>query len=295
VRALRQTIFVVLVVFGVGTVQTAGGAPGATRWIVFSALPNGLNPAQLFRIETTGTGLQQITHGSSSPATHPSFSPDGKRVVFARLGKGIFVSNLDGSGVRRLTSGSRDFCPVWAPAGQRIAFTRFVKNQFRLFVVTSSGRSLRRVPNAPPAGRPTWTADGKSIFVPSLGACEKLNALTGRVQKHLELSEDVTQTATVSPNSRTVAFVGPRPSIPGCGEVSCVVTALYMADLARPKVRRFLKDAGPAGWSPDSKTVAVVYRGAIALMPVVSGGTRATLTTGPNVAAADAPPAWQPR
>jgi Tol biopolymer transport system component len=278
----------------VAAAPAAGGAAAPTRWIVFSGLPNGVSPAQLFRIETNGTGLQQITRGKYQ-ATHPAFSPDGKRIVFARLGSGIFVTNLDGSGMRRLTSGSRDFFPVWAPAGKRIAFTRLVKNEFRLFEVTSSGRALRRVPNAPPAGRPTWSADGKSIFIPSLGALEKLNALTGRVQKHLELSEDVTSTATVSPNGRTVAFVGPRPSIPGCGEVSCVVSALYMSDTARARVRRFQNDAGPAGWSPDSKSVAVVYRGAISLRSVATGATQATLTTAPDSPAADAPPAWQPR
>src|SRR5438128_12590171 len=94
----RWAILCVLTVLVVAAAPAAGGASSATRWIVFSALPNGLSPAQLFRIETSGAGIEQITHGNS-PATHAAFSPDGKRIAFARLGKGIFVSNLDGSGV----------------------------------------------------------------------------------------------------------------------------------------------------------------------------------------------------
>ena len=49
-----------------------------------------------------------------------------------------------------------------------------------------------------------------------------------------------------------------------------------------------------AGWSPDGRTLVFVYRGALSLWPL-AGGTRTTITTGTNVAAGDAPPAWQPR
>lgn len=288
------SILAAVVVLVVVTAQSATGASGPTRWIVFSALPKGVNPAQLFRIQTTGAALQQITHGKTI-ATEPAFSPNGKRVVFARLGAGIYVANLDGTGVRRLTSGKHDLYPVWAPDGKRIAFIRLRNNKFRLFVMTSSGRALRRVPQAPPAGRPSWTADGKSIFIPAEGALEKIDSRTGREQKHVDMREDVTQSATVSPNSQTVAFVGPRPSVPGCGDVSCLVFALYLADVSRGKVQRFTNNTGPPGWSPDSKTLAFVYRGGIALWPVAAGGMRTMLTTDSDLPQADAPPAWQPR
>jgi dipeptidyl aminopeptidase/acylaminoacyl peptidase len=283
----------VLVVLAVAVAQAAAGAPAATRWIVFSALPNGLPPAQLFRIQTTGDGLQQITKGKI-PATEPAFSPNGKRVVFARLGSGIFVMNLDGSGLRRLTSGAHDTFPVWSPDSTRIAFLRQYKSEWRLHVMKASGEALRRLSLAPPAGRPSWTADGKSIFMPAQGALEKVDASTGRSRKHIVLKLDLPTPTTLSPNARKAAFVGPRPSIPGCGEVSCVVFALYLVDVPHARTQRFVNDAGPAGWSPDSKALAFAYRGKIALWPV-AGGNRALLTTDTNVVQADAPPAWQPR
>jgi hypothetical protein len=84
-----------LAAFGVAAAQPAAGASSPSRWIVFSALPNGQPPAQLFRVQTNGEGLEQITTGRRV-ATEPAFSPDGKRVVFARLGSGIYVVDLDG-------------------------------------------------------------------------------------------------------------------------------------------------------------------------------------------------------
>jgi hypothetical protein len=73
-----------------------------------------------------------------------------------------------------------------------------------------------------------------------------------------------------------------------------VVSALYLGDVPRARTKRFVNDGGPAGWSPDSKRLVFVYRGGLAVWPVASG-TRTTLATGPHVAQADAPPAWQPR
>ncbi len=290
---VRSSILGALVALGVAATQAPAGVSAPARWIVFSALPGGLPPAQLLRIDTTGAGLQQITKGKS-PATDPAFSPDGKRVVFARLGSGIFVVNLDGSGQRKLTSGARDIFPVWSPKGTHIAFLRHYKNEWRLYVMTPSGRALRRLRLAPPAGRPSWTADGKSILIPSRGALEKVEARTGRSQKHVQFTTDLPISATVAPNAGHVAFFGSRPSVPGCGDVSCIVFALYLADVSPAHVRKFVNDGSPAGWSPDSKRLVFVYRGGLALWPVGSGA-RTTLKTDSNVAQADAPPAWQPR
>ncbi len=290
---VRSSIAFVLVVLAVAATQSASGAT-KVQWIVFSAYPNGVAPAQLFRIQTNGEGLQQITKGKTN-ATDPVFAPDGKRIAFARLGSGIFVANLDGSGARRLTSGKQDIFPGWSPDGTRIAFLRQVKGEWRLFVMKASGRALQRLKHAPPSGRPTWSANSKSMFVPTRGAVEKLDAGTGRVQKHVTLFHDVPISASTSPNGRKVAFVGSRPSLPGCGEVSCVVFALYLGDLTNSKTKKFTNDGGPAGWSPDGKRLVFVYRGALTIWPV--GGTRptGTLETAAHVAQADAPPAWQPR
>ena len=288
--AAGSSIAVALIALVVAATQSASGAANG-EWIVFSAGPEGLSPNQLFRIQTDGNGLQQLTKGSSS-ATQPSISPNGRRIAFVRLGRGIYVMNIDGSRERRLTTGSHDLFPVWSPNGTTIAFTRLFQGDYRLYLMGAAGGNKRRIREALPAGRPSWTANGKSIYLPH-GSLDRVDARTGKLEMHVVLSTDLPPTATLSPNTKKAAFYGPRPSIPGCGELSCVVFAVYVAEVPG-RVRRFVKDGGPAGWAPDGRRLVFVYRGGLALWPI-SGAAPTTLSTGTAVPAADAPPAWQPR
>lgn len=272
-------------------------AAESSSWIVFSAQANGAGAAQLFRVETTGSGLAQITTGGKT-ATQPAFSPNGKQVLFARLGSGIFRVNLDGTGLRRLTSGIRDTHPVWSPNGKRIAFVRPYRAEWRLYTMSPSGTGERRLPQAPPAGRPSWSANGKSIFIPAAASIVKVDARTGNVQKRFSVRLDpaISQAATVSPNSRSFAFVARRAPTgpPDCGESHCPAYALYVAAASTGRPRRIANDTGPAGWSPDGRTVVFVARGALTLAVVATGKTTG-IATGADVATGDAPPAWQPR
>ena len=277
----------------------AVAAPRATaKWIVFSGDANGAGLQQLFRISTTGAEIRQITTGAL-PALAPSFSPSGTRIAFTRLGSGIFTMNVDGSGLRRLTSNGRDSYPVWSPDGTRIAFIRLYQNSWRIFTMSRTGTDQRRLPQAPVAGRPSWTADGKSIFIPTTGDLVRIDSSTGKIQKYYGVTLDVQtgQTATVSPNGRLTAFVNPRLSTgpPDCGEGRCQQFGLYLANVPAPhRVRKLVDDAGPAGWSPDSRTIVYAAKGVLTFRTVATGALR-TIDTGTHVVIPDTGPAWQPR
>jgi Tol biopolymer transport system component len=207
--------------------------------------------------------------------------------------------NVDGTGQRRLTSNPRDSYPVYSPDGTRIAFVRLYRNQWRVFTMTPAGKDQRALPQSPPAGRPSWTADGRSLLIPSAGDLVKIDAKTGRIQKYFGVTLDIQtgQTATVSPNGRMTAFVAPRRSTgpPDCGEGRCQQFALYLANLAAPhRQRKLLNDTGAAGWSPDGKTLVYAAKGVLTLR-VVSSGKETAIDTGAHIAAGDAPPAWQSR
>jgi Tol biopolymer transport system component len=296
----RWSILVAATVAVTLVLTVAVGASGAASpgWIVFSAHPDGAGSQQLYRVGTDGTGLQQITTGAL-PAVSPSVARAGAAVVFSRLGSGIFAVNLDGTAVRRLTSNPRDSYPVFSPDGRRIAFLRPVKKQWRVFIMAASGREQLRVPQAPPAGRPSWTPDGRSIIMPAGGDLVKIDPRTGHVLKYFGLTIDpqIGQTATVSPDARSVAYVNPRRSTgpPDCGEGRCPQFGLYLASVPAPhRARRIVDDTGAAGWSPDGKTLVFISKGTLTLR-IVATGLQTSISTGPHVADGDAPPAWQNR
>src|SRR5439155_2987102 len=177
-----RTCMLALAIAALG-LSAAHAAPSADApWIVFSGQPDGTSVPQLFRVQTTGAGLEQITTGSL-PATDPAFSPSGAQLVFSRLSSGIFRVNLDGTGLHRLTSGGRDSYPVWSPDGKRIAFVRPYRTEWRAYVMSASGSGQKLLKLAPPSGRPTWTRDGTSLFIPAAGGLVKVDSRTGGVQK----------------------------------------------------------------------------------------------------------------
>jgi Tol biopolymer transport system component len=268
------------------------------QWIVFSASPNGLGVPQLFRVQTTGEGLQQLTTGRLA-AIAPSVSPKGDRIVFTRLGSGIFSMKADGTGLRRLTSGRRDSYPVWAPNGVRIAYLRPYRGDWRVHVMAPTGAGQQRLPEAPPAARPTWTADSRGLFFSSGADLIRVDARSGSVLKRYGLALDIvtSTTATVSPGGGKVAYVGPRISTgpEDCGEGPCPQFGLYLANVRAPhRPRRIVNDTGPAGWSPDGKTIVFVSRGALTLRDV-AGGRPTAISTEAHVVSGDAPPAWTVR
>jgi TolB protein len=288
---------VVVVVALAVAVELALSAPGASSgpWIVFSAHPDGTQVQQLFRIQSTGEGLQQISTGPR-PATDPAFSADGARIVFVRLGSGIFSMSLDGTNVKQLTANPRDSFPVWSPNGRQIAFLRPYRKQWTVFVMSSSGAKQHRLPLAPPGGRPAWTANGKSLFVPTVADVSKVDATTGRVQGRFDIrAELVTSTAAaVAPNGRSVAYIARRPLTgpEDCGESPCPMFALYRVSTARRKPAKVANGTGPASWLPDGKSLIYVTGGKLAV--TAPGGKTSTIALGEHLAAGDAPPAWQP-
>ena len=277
------------------------GGSAASRsqhpWIVFVASADqATQPSQLFRVRLSGAGLQQITHGRRN-ADDPNFSPDGSRLAFTRIGEGLFAVKPDGTGLRRLTGGADDRYPVWSPNGTAIAFLHPYRNELRLYVMRADGRKQHRLRFTPaPASRPSWTPDGRSLLIEVDGAFLQVDGRIGKVQRRLRLPVELAPSEAVptfSPNGRSVVYVGRRPEPAGCERIACEVFALYLARVSAASARRFVDDAGPAGWSPDSRRIVFVNRGGLEVRSVL-GSQRSSIPIGLNALFGDAPPTWQP-
>jgi len=129
-------------------------------------------------IDVDGRSPLQIT-SSPLPELHPSWSPDGKRLVYCRVnpreGRGeLWISSLDNPGVKRLIG--EGLFPSWSPLGNKIAYQRARERGSRWFSIWTL--TLEKddalfpieIASSPQSAfiAPTWSMDGNQIAFASV-------------------------------------------------------------------------------------------------------------------------------
>jgi Tol biopolymer transport system component len=179
-RALAATILAALAAFVPGAAAAHNGLIAYVRsGGLYTAAADGSSPRLIARLP--------------QGAAHPSWSPDGTRIVFsARMansprnckGFGLWIVNADGTGLHRL-SRACDQQPAWSPDGTQIAFTRRLKQihssttadvDLALMLVNPDGSGAHRVTQTQATARtleepstwridanPAWSPDGSTI------------------------------------------------------------------------------------------------------------------------------------
>jgi hypothetical protein len=86
----------------------------------------------------------------------PAVSPEGERIVFQVQGDGVWLLDLDGSPMRRISSPMRRILDdpsaeefTWDPRGARVAYHSRRDGQWRIWITTPPAPSHRRPPPAP--------------------------------------------------------------------------------------------------------------------------------------------------
>jgi len=98
----------------------------------------------------------------------PDLSPDGRSIVFELLGD-LYVMGANGGATRAITGGMPfDSQPAFSPDGKRIAFLSDRAGPEDVWLVTPDGsgaRPVTRMTGDVILTSPSWSADGKTIFV----------------------------------------------------------------------------------------------------------------------------------
>ena len=248
----KQRLLIILLI---GTI-TAGNTLASDHipQIAFSSSQDG-NP-DIYVMGADGENQIRLTKHRASD-WYPSWSPDGKQIVFASdrisIGGEIYVMDSDGKSVIRLTDGEWDTQPAWSPDGKRIVFSSRVAERaehpnFEIFVMDADGRNQTRLTDSPMYdAEPSW-----------------------------------------SPDSRKIAFVSQR------GDFRLQI---YVMDSSGENQTRLTHDGGsnkrdPA-WSPDGKSIAFMLNDFASNKIYVmdsDGKNRRKLTDGKY----DRSPAWSP-
>lgn len=135
------------------------------RLIAFASLRDG--PSHIFVVDAGGKRTRRLTSGSRAD-THPSWSPDGRRIAFVRGGPGaVEVMNADGTNAHRVTAGSDDEGdPAWSPDGRWIAYDRKIPADVRseVWLVHPDGSDQHRLTSTGANSiSPSWSPDGRQI------------------------------------------------------------------------------------------------------------------------------------
>jgi len=120
----------------------------------------------IYLMNTDGSAAQHLVDGR-----RPAWSPDGSRIAFSRVEDGIFVIDVDGSNLTRLTDSTLhgyDDYPEWSPDGERILFSSNlhepdVSGTESVYVMNTDGSEIMPLSDMWGAGPYTWSPDGQWI------------------------------------------------------------------------------------------------------------------------------------
>jgi Tol biopolymer transport system component len=113
------------------------------------------NGSAIWIMDADGGNQRMLYDDPNMFDTYPFVSPDGTKVVFSSQNQpdfegDIYVMNIDGSGVERLTStAALNYAPSWSPDGTKIVFVSDRTGNDDIWIMNADGSDEQRITTDP--------------------------------------------------------------------------------------------------------------------------------------------------
>jgi TolB protein len=155
----------------------SGGTWGPSDELIVTISKNG--NSDLYKIDQEGNILERLTHRSSTES-NPSWSPDGKRLVFVSDRSGsiqIYQRNMNtGEDYRMSYEGTSNVEPSWSSNGAYIIFAGIRNSLYQIILMDKEGTFTQQITNGGESSeQPVWSPSGRHIlFTSKIGHDYKL-------------------------------------------------------------------------------------------------------------------------
>ncbi len=209
----ERELFIVDVPGGTPRKLTAGISASwspSGKQIVFTNTTNGHD--QIYTINADGSGQTLISDGKSIDFA-PAWSPDGRQIAFisTRDKGGLFLMNVDGTGLTTVTTTGNVHSPAWSPDGKQIAFVLINTIGSGLSVINTDGTKARTIRDfkAGLVERADWSPNGKSLIFTVVNPQPALYVMNadGTGAKRLLATDANNAQASVSADGRLLALL----------------------------------------------------------------------------------------
>ena len=272
----------------------------AEAQIVFASNRHGAG-GEIYVMDPDGGNQRRLTNNVGDNDNWPSWSPDGKHIVFFAAGE-IAVMDADGGNKRILTNNDRNSTtwePSWSPDGRWIVCSSEKFNEFtEIHVMDADGKNRRNLTgNAAYNADPSWLPDGKRIvFASGRDGNGEIYVMDADGKNPRNLTQNATHEAdpSWSPDGKRIVFTSIRDGHVDA-EWGLPTSEIYVMDADGKNQRRLTNnphdDYSPS-WSPDGRRIVFTSRrdgnGEIYVMDA-DGSNLRNLTNHPDD---DYHPAW---
>jgi TolB protein len=147
-------------------IQSLAWSPDGRQLVLAAVMESWERGFQLYVLGVDGGAPRELDVGGGQRPLYPVFVRNDQ-VAFGMTKDsvaGVWVVNVNGTGLRKLVAGDRVGAPSFSPDGRRFAFNASVDGKRQVIVASTDGTGRQRVsPGAGNNWNPQWSPDGQRI------------------------------------------------------------------------------------------------------------------------------------